>query len=542
MPTLLETIGDYEEDLLLLIAGQWGIESADIATKKLAHHIAEAINSVGIHDFLDSLLDNDLSPLRELAANQGRIPWPQFERKYGELREMGAARRQRERPDIQPASQTESLFYKGLIGKAFFDARGGPIEYAYMPEEILSFFQEHKQPSVFNILNQQTDGRIQKKWIANDFIIDHACTVLAALRSRIPLDQLTLHRPDAPMDFMIKLLKEANLISSKNEILVTQTKSFLESGRGKALFQLFQAWSNSVTLNELQLVPTIEFEKAPANHPHLSRSLLLELISFMPGDGWYGIDDFVSQMHSLQPDVLRRAGEYDAWFIKNKASGEYISGFESWQMVEGEYLRMMINGPIFWFGLLDLGKTSEGVDCFRKSAWSNSMLQQTAPEYQSIAIRDFYLEKTGQVTIDRYFPRDIRYQLTRFCEWSGQKGNRYFFHITPSSLQRATSQGLKVQQLCLLFQKYARKPIPANLLTALKKWDRQGIETRISREILIRVKNPKILDMLMDTPVRNLIRERLGEDCALVESRGIPTIKAALLELGYFVEIDEREG
>ncbi len=542
MPTLLETIGDYEEDLLLLIAGQWGIESTDIPTKKLAHHIAEAINPDGISDFLDSLPENELTPLRELAANQGRIPWPQFERKFGGLREMGAARRQRERPDIHPASQAESLFYKGLIGKAFFDARGGPSEFAYIPDEILPFFQRNENLNFFDNLNRLAKTHVQKKWIANDFIIDHACTALAALRSGIPLNQLILRRPNISMDFLVELLKESDLISSKNEILAAQTKTFLECGRGKALFQIFHAWSTSENLNELQLVSSIEFGKAPANNPRLSRSLLLELISSMPEEGWFGIDEFVGYVHDLQPDILRRAGEYDAWFIKNQTSGELVSGFESWHLVEGEYLRMMIKGPCYWLGLLDLGKTSKGIDCFRRSSWSQALLRGNPPEYQSIAIRDFHLEKTGQVSIDRYFPRDVRYQLTRFCEWSAQKGNHFFLQLTPGSLQRATAQGLKIQQLISIIHKFGRKPIPANLLAALEIWGRQGVEAQISREVLLRVKNAAVLDSLMDTQAKSFIRERLGKDCALVNSKGIPTIKAALLELGYFTEIDEPLG
>jgi hypothetical protein len=537
MPTLLETIGDYEEDLLLLIAGQWGIECADISSKKLAKHIAEAVTLDRIRDFLDSLPEAELASLRELANNLGRIPWTQMERKFGELREMGAARRQRERPDIKPSSKTESLFYKGLIGKAFFDTRGGPLEFAYMPDEILPFFELNEKPSLFDCLKRLERKRVPKKWIANDFIIDHACTVLAALRSGTPLPQIILRRPDIPIDFLIVLLREAKLISPKNEVLAAQTKTYLENGRGKALFHLFQAWSASENLNELHLVPSIELVKSPDNHPHLSRSLLLELFSSMPGDQWFEVDDFISRMHDLQPDILRNTGEYDTWFIKNKTSGEFISGYENWHLVESEYLRMMIKGPCFWIGLLDLGKTSEGIDCFRRSTWSNAMFQQSAPEYQSIVIRDFHLDRTGQVIIDRNFPRDIRYQVARFCNWAGQKGNHYFLHITPDSLQRATAQGLKVQQFLTLLLKYGRKPLPANLLTAVENWDRAGIEAQISPVVLLRVKNPIILDLLTGSPAKNYIRERLGNDSALVDHRGIPAIRTALIELGYFAEI-----
>ena len=33
-------------------------------------------------------------------------------------------------------------------------------------------------------------------------------------------------------------------------------------------------------------------------------------------------------------------------------SGQYLSGFESWDLVEGRLLRFLIEGPLFWLGAI----------------------------------------------------------------------------------------------------------------------------------------------------------------------------------------------
>ena len=42
------------------------------------------------------------------------------------LRSLGAAARRREKPDLHPLGASEELYYRGLIGRAFLDARLNP--------------------------------------------------------------------------------------------------------------------------------------------------------------------------------------------------------------------------------------------------------------------------------------------------------------------------------------------------------------------------------------------------------------------------------
>src|SRR6185436_18361684 len=88
-------------------------------------------------EIIDSLSPEADSAVTALVNSGGRIPWPTFTRKYGEVREAGAGKRDREKLYLQPESATEILFYRGLLARAFFDTKKGPQEFAYIPDDLL---------------------------------------------------------------------------------------------------------------------------------------------------------------------------------------------------------------------------------------------------------------------------------------------------------------------------------------------------------------------------------------------------------------------
>ncbi len=89
-------------------------------------------NPAQIQDVLGQLETEPHEALQVLLENEGRMPWATFCRQYGEVRAMGPGRRDRERPDLNPTSVTELLWYRGLIGKAFLNLPPEPQEYAYL--------------------------------------------------------------------------------------------------------------------------------------------------------------------------------------------------------------------------------------------------------------------------------------------------------------------------------------------------------------------------------------------------------------------------
>ena len=173
---------------LNIIAGFWGLEleskDADSALEELS---ASILDLEAVSETLDILPADSKTALNNLVASHGKIEWAIFVRKHGEIREMGAGKRDREQPHLKPTTTTEILYYRGLIAKAFFETDKGLQEFAYIPDDLLEIIQEININSPTSQKNEPL-GRaatpVEKSFetLANDFILDDATTYLAALR------------------------------------------------------------------------------------------------------------------------------------------------------------------------------------------------------------------------------------------------------------------------------------------------------------------------------------------------------------------------
>ncbi len=190
-------------------------------------------------------------------------------------------------------------------------------------------------------------------------------------------------------------------------------------------------------------------------------------------------------------------------------------------------------------GFVDLGKTKEDIipTVFRKSKWFHQLQSGRALKYLSIQKKDFEIEKSGRIIIERFFPRDIRYQLARCCEWEAIRGQRFLYNLSPLSLSRMEKQGLKISQLVTLINHYARKPVPQNILLALNRWEKHNLEANIETILVIRVNLASHLDQLMTSSARKYILSRLNSTTAEITAGSAPYIKAALIDMGIFAEI-----
>jgi hypothetical protein len=138
MPNLSESLQGRDLGQLRIIAELWGIEldNQDILSATIQLNTG-LLNPKSVSEMITSLPKEAKSALEDLMQNAGRLPWAQFTRTYGEVREMGAAKRDRERPYEQPISVTEVLWYRAFVTRAFFDTHAGPVEFAYIPDDLL---------------------------------------------------------------------------------------------------------------------------------------------------------------------------------------------------------------------------------------------------------------------------------------------------------------------------------------------------------------------------------------------------------------------
>jgi len=541
MPTISETIQDYEIDQIEMIAEQWGIEDDIDSHKNIKKQLVDILDNKDLFlEVIYTLPTHERSALQFILDEGGKFSAAQFTRAFGVIREMGAAVREKERPDRSPISAAENLFYKGIIGLSFFKEGDEVKEYIFLPEEFIKFMKSiQDNPSRIVTPPTISENNISQIILSSDEILDQICSLLAALRGNIPLNEFSRFIPLPRIHFLSALFQTQGVIDKDFSILDTsKLKDLLVSERSSAFSNICFSWMEDGFINELKLLPHIIFEGKWRNDPIKTRKNLLEIIAKLPQKKWYRISDFIIWMYHRHPDFQRSGGEYDSWFIKDTANDEYLNGFENWHSVEGELLHFFLINPLFWMGILDLAVDEEGAQpfAFRKSDWANKLLNKKPVKYSTNEISEFTLRKNGMILLPVNTQRELHYQIARFCVWEEIHHNHYQYKISPPAIRRAITQNISTGQIKKLFKKYAKKPVPRNILEALDRWGKNQSQIKLGKYILIRVVSPDILDQIEKSSAKRYLCERINTTIAVISPNDIHSLEDALIEMGYFAD------
>lgn len=567
MPNLSQILPSNDLSFVRIVAALWGVELTSAEPLAASLELAQALCDAELVEEVVSTLPKDgRDALAALAQAGGRIPWAMFSRRFGEVREMGAGKRDREQPHLHPGSGAEVLWYRALLSKAFFDTEQGAQEFAFIPDDLLmaldfmgiggedqeihhgatEFTEKKEEGSPEKTVGRRVDspeeapgrrvaidsplGRpaspSEKAYPipAGDRILDDACTLLAALRTGIQPPETGI-----PLGVVREFLSAAKMIVN-GALEPEAVKSFLEAPRARALEMLVNGWQDSESFNELRQIPGLLFEGEWKNDALGTREFLFHLLETVPEKQWWSIPAFVRDVKAKYPDFQRPAGDYDSWFIKRESDGLFLRGFANWEHVDGALVRYYITGPLFWLGMLDLAAPEEGA---APAAFRVTNNESPTPKAENGKLS---VSSNGRISVPRLTPRAARYQVARFCEWEHEKGDEYRYRVTPRSLAGAKEQGLKSEHLIGILRKHASAPLPPPFVRALQRWEVNGSEARIEELVVLRVSKPELLNELRASKAGRFLEEILGPTTVVVKSGAQSKVLAALAEMGLLAE------
>lgn len=537
MPDLITSLQKQDLGHLHIVAGFWGLEleSTDLESA-LEELSASILDLEAVTETLDILSPAARAALNALLQAGGKLEWVVFARAHGEIREMGPGKRDREQPHRKPISAAETLFYYGLLAKAFFDAGKGSQEFAYVPDDLLEAIETlgPETPNVQQPVLPKDEplGRpatpVEKAFEipVSDHVLDDATTYLAALRLNLDVNGLSSEKQNQ-VPALQALLSTSKII--KNNVPQPEAvKKFLETSRTDALNMLYQAWLESQNFDELRMIPSIICEGEWVNQPQVTREFLMSLIDVIPVGKWWSTTAFVKAIKDKYPDFQRPAGDYDSWFIKRTSDGQFLRGFAYWDQVDGALIKSIIQ-TLHWLGKVDLASAEEGgpFTSFRLSPFVENK------DIQAKVI----VTSNGKITVSRNFSRAARYQIARFCEWESEKPDDFIYVVTARSLQAATGQGLKAEQLLAMLVKYTNGSIPPPMVKALKRWETNGTEARVESLLVLRVSRPEVLEEMRNSKAGKFLGEILSPTAVVVKEGAIQKVMAALAELGLLADI-----
>ena len=565
MRTLQQCLLDADLVRLRVIARFWDVELTTSRRLDVATELAEAMAvPESIVAAWNALPDEQRQALEVLLAAGGPMPLKVFTREWGEIRAMGPARVEREQPWREPISAVEGLWYRGFIARAFEQGAEGTYEAVFVPSELREYLviaSTSADAITFSPIPEPSS-----LCLAGDALLDDACTLLAYLQNERVHPQADDSWPARAESLVIRRLRDPNptrlvflrhLARGLGWLRVTDSAhlrpdpgpvtAWLQSPPGQQRRVLAKAWRDDPTWNDLFHVPGLVPEDTGAwrNDPLLARKVvLLYLKACVPG-AWYALDGFVGAIKRADPDFQRPDGDYTTWYVRDAATGAYLSGFESWNGVEGSLIRFLITGPLAWLGLVDLGAVIPGAPpaafCMTPAgaAFLGLAAPQPEPEPEPLTLRrDFSVLVP---TARRY----ERFQLARVADWVASAGLEealYTYRLTPVSLERARQQGIPVARVLEFLGRETGAPVPRSVEAALTRWDARGAEARLERAVVLHLASEELMAQVMSAPsARRLIREQIGPKAALVRERDWLRLIAALGEIGVVPDVVDLE-
>jgi hypothetical protein len=188
LPDLSQSLQQADPGFLRIIFELWGVEPDQSEEGKtpgrdtLLKQIPSLLESGRALKMVESLPGEARQALDDLLRNQGNLRWPMFTRRYGAVREMGAGRRDRVQPHLNPASPAEVLWYRALVARAFLGTPDGPQEFAYIPGDLLELLPAPRLDQATPLGRPASPSERLHIIPALDHILDNSCTLLAALR------------------------------------------------------------------------------------------------------------------------------------------------------------------------------------------------------------------------------------------------------------------------------------------------------------------------------------------------------------------------
>jgi hypothetical protein len=389
--------------------------------------------------------------------------------------------------------------------------------------------------------------------------IDDLCTLLALAREQelyLRQDQLApesvsllqerfLVSNEARIEFLTHLALSdgfVRLVGRRLSLSRERVRDWLDKSRLEQLVALQDVWREDAEWNELWHVPDIRCEETGwRNDPLRARHAALDFIGRCPPDRWFSIGGLIAAVRERFPDYARPDGDFETWYIRDVRTGEYLTGFEYWDRIEGALLAYLLSGPLHWLGIVSLGYREgwQKPSAFRVTPWGGHFLGLDHAPLTERPHPPALVRPDGTVHLAREASLRDRFQLARIADWRAS-GAAYVYAITAPSLARSLGAGIDVSRIERFLARISDAPVPAAMLARIRGWAARYGQVSMHRVLVLETRSAQVMGRLRrHERLRAYLRRALSPTMALVRESDWPLLAQELYRAGYLPEITQ---
>lgn len=344
--------------------------------------------------------------------------------------------------------------------------------------------------------------------------------------------------------------------------LLTERQGFLHAAPAREFFALplverawrcFHLWLESPFWNELAFIPDVVVRPGPAPldlaHEEVvySRLLVVDHVLRVLPENWHSFSTFVAYMKLQVPYLLfprqygARAERYSlgsnpyGWDFRLRRG--WLTHREGWHLVEGGFIRALLNGPLVWLGIVDLDGT-EHPNAFRLAQGAGLLSGSALPAVADLPGGRLVVQPNFDLVALAPVSESLLVDLDSFAE-RVRLEHIAQYRLSKASITRAVQLGLTSETIERILEQAAGGPIPQNVQYSLLEWERQARRIEIWRDAsLLEVDDPGLLDELFNNPETcGWLVRRLAPTMAEVSSTHLARLQELLWQRDYLPAI-----
>lgn len=567
MRDLHRCLYECSPELLRVIGDAWQLSLAKGEPREMALRLAEAMLAPNaVEGVLEALSSHAREALATLVREGGALPGQRLSLRYGSIRRFGPARMEREEPWLHPENALEELYYRGIVHRAYGSIGEYYGEVFLIPQQLLERVPELQEAPESEIEEVGTPTLVKSDGLA---LIEDLLAILVHMRQ---------HRAAAPdsspgseplssvpsyLDLESRLLGGNNperlalawrllwglrLVGESHGMVEPslRAREWLRLSDSKRLRSVYLAWRDDPRWDELHLLPSLQCEDTGwQSNPVAARRNLLYAMGKLPRNAWVSLDSLIQTLKRCYPDYLRPDGDFESWYIRDSCTGEYLTGFESWDKIEGALARYIITRPLAWLGIVDTGQaekdeepsavriTERGWHLLGREEESSPPDDSTAEHLPLATVGDDLV-----ATISLVDSAYERYQLERFAEWEAQK-TEATYRITPESVWRSQNADIKIEQILSFLKRITQDSLPPAVTRTLLAWRGRFGRACIRKTVLLQTVDERAMEQIRGQPeLRALLGEELSPTKCLVEEEHLEELIERLKSLGIWPRVE----
>ncbi|NPA27263.1 MAG: hypothetical protein GXO36_06675 [Chloroflexi bacterium] len=536
MPSLRVRLQEEDRAFRHLVAEAWGLNPPLTALEPLLQALLDPERIAAMWQALPPVA---LNALHELAQHGGRMPWSRFALRYGEVRDLPPSQWAQAKPHLRPASIAEALWYRALIGRAFFPTEHGLQEFAYIPDEFLALLppppQSAEAPRAWG-REAEPDAYQHPRPSIGPGGLHVLARVLGRVRAGFPL-RGEHWRPWPFTDaWWFAYLEAGGLWHARGGVQAETARAWLTQPWAQAWLRAWRTWRDTPLVNDLLLLPHLQPEGQWQNDPLRPRHRALTWLAALPPNTWWDVEAWLADIREHEPDFQRSLDAFDTWYLRDRRDGRFLRGLEAWDQVEGALLRFYLAGPWHLFGLVDVAQREPNgpITAFRVTEAGAALLADRAPDMADPEPTPMNWHAPGYVQVPWRASRALHYQLARWMAPDPPTPAGLPYRWDGQALRAARGQGLRLEHIRrVLTDPAVAAPEPV-LQAVTQAW--HGRPGRIERVCLLRLPDARALAALRRSPLRRAIREHLTATTVILDAALYKDVLRYLWEQGFFIE------